>query len=291
MVLRACRAGLRDGHDAEDAFQATFLVLVRRCGTLWVRESLGPWLHRVASRVAIRAQAAAIRRERHERQASASRVEAREGSDPQDIGPILHAEIDRLPERYRGPVVLCDLEGRTHEEAAEQLGCPIGTVKSRLSRARERLRLRLARRGVIPAAGGLGTLLTEQAASAVSSKLALATAEAANQFAASGKSAAGTVPAAVVTLAEGVVNAMAINRLVIPGLALLLGMFITTGVLVLAADRSAATRRTSGRSSTRRSIDCRSDTAPRLCCVTSKVAHTRRRRRNSGVRSGPSRAG
>ncbi len=240
MVLRACHAVLRNGHDVEDAFQATFLVLVRRCGGLWVGESLGPWLHRVASRVAVRAQVAATRRRRHEQQAAAVRVESGERRDPHDFGPILHAEIDRLPERYRGPIVLCDLEGFTNEEAAAQLGCPVGTIKSRLARARERLRLRLTRRGVLPAAGGVGTLLAEQSASAVSSRLALATASAASRFAVSGRSAAGAVPAAF-TLVEGVVGAMSLNKLAIRCAALLLGVFVATGVLVLAADRPAAT--------------------------------------------------
>lgn len=239
MVLRACRAVLRDAHAAEDAFQATFLVLARRGGSLWLRESLGPWLHRVATRVSARLRATTGRRERHEKRAAESRVEAREGEVPEDIGPIIHAEIDRLPDRYRGPVVLCDLEGLTHEEAAARLGCPVGTVKSRLSRAREWLRARLERRGVLPAVGGLGAVLGGQAAHAVPPQLAQAAVGAADLFAASGSSAVGTVPPAVITLAEREIMTMSLHKLAIRAAVLLMGALATTGVLVLAADRPA----------------------------------------------------
>jgi RNA polymerase sigma factor (sigma-70 family) len=140
MVWRVCRAILRDDHDAEDAFQATFLVLVRRAGTLWVRDSLGPWLHRVASRAAARARVMASRRRAAERRAIAMSDRNREDAVGEEVAGLVHAEIDRLPERYRMPVVLCDVEGRSYEEAARHLRCPVGTVKSRLARGRERLR-------------------------------------------------------------------------------------------------------------------------------------------------------
>lgn len=240
MVLRACRAVLRDAHAAEDAFQATFLVLARRGGSLWVRKSLGPWLHRVATRVSVRLRDTTARRKQHENRAAESRVEAREGGVPEDIGPIIHAEIDRLPDRYRDPVVLCDLEGLTHDEAAVRLGCPVGTIKSRLSRGREWLRVRLERRGVLPAAGGLGTVLAEQTASAVPPQLAQATVGAAGSFGATGNSIAGAVPAAIITLAEREVMAMSLHKLAIRFAALLVGALATTGVLVLAADRPGA---------------------------------------------------
>jgi RNA polymerase sigma factor (sigma-70 family) len=147
MVLRVCRGVLVDTHEIEDAFQATFLVLVKKARSLWVRDSLGPWLHQVAFRTASCARKLAARRRRHERLAAASANETH--SEPEDeLERVLHEEIERLPDRYRAPVVLCDLEGRTHEQAARHLGWPIGTVKSRQSRARERLRQRLLRRGV-----------------------------------------------------------------------------------------------------------------------------------------------
>jgi RNA polymerase sigma factor (sigma-70 family) len=238
MVLRTCRAVLHDGNDVEDAFQATFLVLIRRYGTLRVDESLAPWLHRVASRVAMRSQIDSTRRRRHEQQAAASRGESCESGEPQDRGPILHAEIDRLPARYRGPVVLCDLEGLTHEQAARQLGCPVGTVKSRLARARERLRTRLTRRGIVPA-GGLGALLAEQSAAAVSPTLARATVCAASRFTTLGQSATGTVPAAVVTLAERVVNTMSLNMMAKQFAWLLVGAAVAAGAIVLGAANPA----------------------------------------------------
>jgi RND family efflux transporter MFP subunit len=150
MVLRVCRGVLADPHDTQDAFQATFLVLIRKARRLWVRESLGPWLHQVAYRTASCARSAAARRRRHERRAAAAVVEPRHDELPDDLGRMLHEEIDRLPQRDRALVILCDLEGRTHEQAARHLGLPIGTVKSRLSRSRDRLSERLRRRGLAP---------------------------------------------------------------------------------------------------------------------------------------------
>jgi HlyD family secretion protein len=152
MVLRVCRGVLVDAHDAQDAFQATFLVLVRRARALWVRDSLGPWLHQVAFRTAACARTKAARRRRHERRAAMPTEEVRAEVENR-VGAALHEEIERLPERYRAPLVLCDLEGSTHEQAARSLGWPVGTVKSRLSRGRERLRDRLARRGLAPGVG------------------------------------------------------------------------------------------------------------------------------------------
>jgi HlyD family secretion protein len=156
MVLRVCRAVLADPHDTEDAFQATFLVLVKKARSLWVRDSLGPWLHQVAYRTASCARLAAARRRRHEGCAAAARQEIRTVHS-NDLASLLHEEIERLPERYRAPVVLCDLEGRTHQQAARHLGWPVGTVKSRQARGRERLRERLRRRGLAPNAGLLGS--------------------------------------------------------------------------------------------------------------------------------------
>ena len=136
MVLRVCRSVLADPHDAQDAFQATFLVLVKKARGLWVRDSLGPWLHQVAYRTASCARQAAARRYRRERCAAESRKEARVEVHDDDLAVVLHEEIERLPERFRAPLVLCDLEGSSHEQAARHLGCAVGTVKSRLSRGR-----------------------------------------------------------------------------------------------------------------------------------------------------------
>ena len=153
MVFRACLGVVGDEHEAQDAFQASFLILARKARTLWVRDSLGPWLHRVACRVALRARLRHDRRKAIERRLAEAPKRLEGSPTPDDRGRVVHEEVDRLPDRYRIPVVLCDLEGRTYEEAARHLGCPIGTVKSRLARGRERLREPLTRRGLAPSIG------------------------------------------------------------------------------------------------------------------------------------------
>jgi RNA polymerase sigma factor (sigma-70 family) len=160
MVLRVCRNALSDPNDAQDAFQATFLVLVRRCRALKGLDSLGGWLYGVACRVSARARVEAARRRAVEQRAALRVVEAVEPAgaeemDRDEFGPIVQEEVRRLPEKYRAAVVLCYWEGLTQEQAAAQLGCPLGTVRSRLARARDLLRRRLTRRGVAPIAVGV----------------------------------------------------------------------------------------------------------------------------------------
>ncbi len=155
-VLTVCRQVLGDAHAAEDAFQATFLVLIRRAGSLRLREngSLGPWLYGVAYRTALKARQSTFRRHAREHRAAVPETRAGEGAatvERDDLGAALHEEINRLPARYRAPIVLCYFEGRTHDEAAAALRWPVGTVRSYLSRARDRLRSRLTRRGLAPA--------------------------------------------------------------------------------------------------------------------------------------------
>jgi zinc protease len=156
MVLGVCRRVLDDPNDVDDAFQATFLLLVKKARSIRNRDDLGTWLHGVARRVAIRARVDHRRRKARERaggdrgQASVVRETNAENAE---LRVIIDDELARLPERYRSPLVLCDLEGETHEQAAELLRCPVGTIKSRLSRGRDRLRLRLVRRGLGPIAG------------------------------------------------------------------------------------------------------------------------------------------
>jgi RNA polymerase sigma factor (sigma-70 family) len=165
MVLRVCRSIVDDPHEAMDAYQATFLTLVRRGPTLWVRDSLGPWLHRVACRAAGHVRAAASRRRALEQRLAVATAN-RERPDEfrtRDLAAVLHEELDRLPERFRVPILLCDLEGRTCEETARHLGCPVGTVGSRLARGRQRLRDRLTRLGFAPATGSLGLVLAAEA--------------------------------------------------------------------------------------------------------------------------------
>ncbi len=152
LVLRVCRHVLADGHLAEDAFQVTFLLLARRARSIHDPDALAGWLHRVARRVALRARGANERR----RQREETRVADVEvvGADPlmsDEVGAIIHEEIDRLADVQRLPILLCALEGLSHEEAAQRLRWPLGTVKSRLVRGRRRLQTRLARRGLAPA--------------------------------------------------------------------------------------------------------------------------------------------
>jgi RNA polymerase sigma factor (sigma-70 family) len=145
MVLGVCRAVLRKQPDVEDAFQSTFLALARRAGTIKHSETIGPWLHRVAFRFARKARFKASRDRARERTWMASEPER--SVDPPDLSfvPLLREEVSRLPESHRAPVVLCYLHGKTNQEAAAQLRCPVGTIKGRLSRARQTLRVRLSR--------------------------------------------------------------------------------------------------------------------------------------------------
>lgn len=155
MVLRVCRALLSDSNDAQDAYQATFLVLVRKARGLWVRDSLGPWLHQVARRAALRARSTAARNRTRE-QTAAQRTAEVQMSDPRagfELEEALHDEINRLPDRYRIPIILCDLQGLSCEEVARRLNRPVGTVKSWRSRGRDRLRSRLTQRGLSPSVG------------------------------------------------------------------------------------------------------------------------------------------
>jgi RNA polymerase sigma factor (sigma-70 family) len=162
MVLGVCRHVLNQQQDAEDAFQATFLVLARKAGSIRDRRVLGRWLYEVAYRIAVRARVNAQRRRSHERQgAEMSATVPEVDAAWSELRPVLHEEISRLPEKYRTPVILCYLEGKTNEEVAHQLRWPVGTVKGRLARARDLLRSRLTRRGLALSAAFLVTALSK----------------------------------------------------------------------------------------------------------------------------------
>ena len=158
MVMRVCRNALgQEQADLHDAFQATFLVLVRKCKSIRRLDSVGSWLFGVATRVARRARVEAARRRSAELQGglriAATADHGNDSIDIQDLGPLLEAEVERLPERLRAVVILCYWEGLTHEQTAARLGCPLGTVRSRVARARDLLHRRLLRRGLEPVAG------------------------------------------------------------------------------------------------------------------------------------------
>jgi RNA polymerase sigma factor (sigma-70 family) len=167
MVLGICRLVLDQEADAEDAFQATFLVLARKAASIRNRAVLAAWLHEVANRTAIKARVNKVRRRSLERQSVSmlpSRIvpdRAHHDAAWNELRPVLHDEVRRLPDKYRIPVILSYLEGKTNEEVAELLQWPVGTVKGRLSRARELLRSRLTRRGMALSAAFLVTALTD----------------------------------------------------------------------------------------------------------------------------------
>ena len=213
MVFAVCRRALRDPHDVEDAFQATFLVFVRRAGSIRDGEGVGPWLHGVARRVATRARATAARRRARER--SDIDVEhAAPGVDPdrEELTAVVDEEIGRLPERYRRAIVLCDLEGCTQPEAAGRLGWSEGSLRGRLTRGRAMLRSRLRRRGLVAPAGAIGGLAASESASA--SRLGEAFVRALTRIAA-GDAAAGTegVTAKAVALAGEILGTMMQHKL------------------------------------------------------------------------------
>ena len=183
MVLRACRARLGDEHDAQDAFQATFLILARKAGSIRKQDSASSWLQGVARRVATCARRQAALRRAKERAAAGRTAEAVDDPDRGDLVPAVREEVGGLPEKYRTPLILCLLDGLTHEEAATRLGWPVGTVKTRVRHAKDRLRTRLARRGLAPSLAAIGGALAAQEASAMPAALVRATTRAALSFA------------------------------------------------------------------------------------------------------------
>ena len=231
MVWGVCCRVLRDHHDAEDAFQAAFLVLARKAASVMPREKLGNWLYGVAYQTAMKARATTSKRRAREKQVPdmpEPEGDREDGWD--DLLPLLDQELSRLPEKYRLPVVLCDLEGKTHRQAAEQLGWPIGTVSGRLSRARAMLAGRLTRRGVTLSGGSLAVLLSQGSASAgVPLPLIRSTARAATRFAA-GQAAAGVISTKAAALAEGVLKGMLMTKLKIVTAVLMVVALGTAGM-------------------------------------------------------------
>ncbi len=238
LILAACRRVLHHTQDAEDAFQATFLVLARKSASICRRESVAGWLYRVAYHIAVRARAAQTRRRELERQVGRMRpTEPPHDLARQELYAVLDEELQRLPDAYRAPLVLCYLDGKSHAQAARQLDWPIGTVKGRLARARQLLKTRLLRRGVSLSAGTMATFLAQNAAdAAVPVSLLTTTVKAATLPAIDQMVAAGAISAQVASLVEGAMKAMFLSKLKI-ATAFLLAMTVTIAGAGLIAHR------------------------------------------------------
>src|SRR5262245_34024065 len=236
MVFHLCRRIQGNEHDAEDAFQATFLLLARKAGSIRKQESVASWLYGVAHRLARAAKAQGARRHARERRAADMRKTSELPDQAwQELQAALADALGDVPEKYRAPLLLCYLQGKTQEEAARQLGCPLGTVRSRVARGRDRLREVLEPRGVRLSATALATALTSSAASAaVPVTLVHTTARAALDYAA-GRAAAALVSARVAALLEGGLKAMATAKLKIATAIILTLTVIGLGVGALAA--------------------------------------------------------
>jgi cytochrome c peroxidase len=212
MVLDVCRSVLGNEADAEDAFQATFLVLARKAATIRKTASVGSWLHGVAYRTALKARAQSAARQKNEARAPARTAAESDDLTWREVQAILHEELTGLGERCRVPLVACYLQGKTQDEAAAQLGLAKSTLKERLERGRSLLRARLVRRGLGPAAALLATAWPFAAASAhLPAALATSTISAAGQYA--GQAAvSGVISARVAALTEGVLKSMLLTK-------------------------------------------------------------------------------
>jgi RNA polymerase sigma factor (sigma-70 family) len=213
MILGVCRRVLHNRHDAEDAFQATFLVLLRKAASIGKRELLVNWLFGVAHRTALQARKATARRRVKERQVpDMARKQVTRDDAIQDMLPLLDQELSRLPDKYRVPIILCDLEGKTRKKAAQQLGLPEATLSMRLDRARAMLAKKLARHGTTLSGGAVALAISQNTASAphvlVSSTVKIAC------LVVGGKTeAVAAISAKVITLTEGVVKGMLLTKL------------------------------------------------------------------------------
>src|SRR5262245_17060321 len=208
MVLGVCWRVLRNEADAEDAFQATFLVLARKASTIRPRGMVGNWLYGVASNTARNARAMILRRRQKEREAGAMPKQAAPERAWEELQPLLDQELPALPDKYRAPIVLCDLEGKTIREAARQLGCPQGTVATRLARGRALLARRLTRPGLSLSPTALAAALAQgQASAGVPTALVASTVKAATSFAA-GQATTGLLSAAAAAMADAAVKSM-----------------------------------------------------------------------------------
>jgi RNA polymerase sigma factor (sigma-70 family) len=227
MVLNVCRRVLQNDADAEDACQATFLVLARKARSIRKKDAVGSWLHGVACRAANSLRRQLARRRDRDRTARPLPI-----ADPvaeiswREMRSVLDEAIERLPEKFKGPVLHCLLEGKAHNEAAQQLACSLTTFRGRLERARELLRQTLRRRGITLSGALLAALVPEKAGSAAISPHLLITTVKAGL--AGDAAVQGVVPTRVLTLAQGVIQSMFLTKLK----ALTIVLFLTLGIIV-----------------------------------------------------------
>jgi RNA polymerase sigma factor (sigma-70 family) len=245
MVWRTCRRMARQAADAEDAFQATFLVLCRKAGSIEKGESLGAWLHQVAHHIALKANARSTFRALDEAPADACQTDPAAALLHSELRLLLDEALSRLPKKYRLPLVLCCLEGQTRARAAAELGWTEGTLSSRLARGKELLRAHLLRRGIVPSAGALAAFLTEEgAAQAVPLELMRATLKAKALFLLAEAGASGGQALRAIILAKGALKTMFLTKVKIAAMVLLslglLGVGAGTLIQQVLADKPAA---------------------------------------------------
>jgi RNA polymerase sigma factor (sigma-70 family) len=232
MVWGVCRRILHNHHDAEDAFQATFLVLVRKAGSIVPRGMVGNWLYGVAHQTALKARTTTAKRRARERQVTDMPEPL--GKEPDlshHLQSVLDHELSRLPDKYRVAIVLCDLEGKTRKEAARQLGCPEGTLAARLVRGRVKLAKRLSKPGTVLSGGTLAAVMPQTAASAGVPATLLSSTIKALALYATGQAKAGVVSANALALTQGVLKSMLLSKLRIAPLCLLVSLIVSLIVL------------------------------------------------------------
>jgi RNA polymerase sigma-70 factor (ECF subfamily) len=248
MVLGVCRRILRNEADAEDAFQATFLVLVKKAASIWPRGMVGNWLYGVAHTTALKAKVMRSKRRAKETEAG---TRAKPDASPEvwrQLEAVLDQELQALPDKYRAPIVLCDLEGKSIQEAARQLDAPPGTIGTRLARGRVLLARRLARHGLTLSGAVIATVLTQNATAGVPLPLVASTVKAASQFAA-GPAVTGALAAEVAALTQGVLKTMLLNKLKLATMLLLGAILTCAGVGLLSREVAA------GQTEPRRRLD------------------------------------
>jgi RNA polymerase sigma factor (sigma-70 family) len=244
MVLGVCRRILRNDADAEDAFQSTFLVLVRKAGSIRPRSMVGNWLYGVAHNTALKARSMNTKRLEKEREAAARPQSEWAGPTWLRLQPLLDQELNALPDKYRAAIVLCDLEGKPLKDVARQLGCPIGTIGTRVARGRVLLGRRLSRHGLVLSTSALALLLSQNVATAsVPAALVTSTTKAAAAYMTGSATISGVIPTTVANLTLAVLKSMLVDRIKIALAVFLMCSLIAAGGVSLAQQAQSSERR------------------------------------------------